>query len=324
MNYRRLGRSGLQVSELSLGSWVTFKNQLSVEAAAETMQCAYDAGINFFDNAEVYARGESERIMGEALRMLDWRRGSYVVSTKFFWGLNDGPNEKNCLNRKRLLDGIDQSLERFGLDYVDLIFCHRADPETPIEETVWAMSDIVESGAATYWGTSEWSAAEIKEAFEVAERYNLRKPVMEQPQYNLFHRQRFEEEYAPTFEEYGMGTTVWSPLASGILTGKYADGIPEGSRMTVPGMEWLRDALTEDKIEATKRLALVANDFGCSVGQLALAWCLKKQNVSTVILGASNLDQLKENLAATEIAEKLDDAWIAKIELATSAASDMS
>lgn len=323
MNYRRLGRSGLQVSELSFGSWVTFKNQLSVEAAAEAMQCAYDAGVNFFDNAEVYARGESERIMGEALRLLDWRRGSYVVSTKFFWGLHDGPNEKNCLNRKRLLDGIDSSLERFGLDYVDLIFCHRADPETPIEETVWAMSDIVESGAATYWGTSEWSAAEIKKAYEVAERYNLRKPVMEQPQYNLFHRQRFEEEYAPIFEEYGMGTTIWSPLAGGILTGKYANGIPGGSRMTVPGMEWLRDSLTADRIEATNRLAPLASELGCTVGQLSLAWCLKKQNVSTVILGASSVAQLQENLGASELAEKLDDAWIAKIELATGSASDL-
>jgi voltage-dependent potassium channel beta subunit len=228
MNYRRLGRTGLKVSELSFGSWVTYANQLGTDAARECMAAAYDAGVNFFDNAEAYAKGESERIMGDVLRRSGWRRSSYVVSTKFFWGLADGPNEKNTLNRKYLRQALDGSLARLQLDYVDLVFCHRPDPDTPIEETVWAMSDMVASGKALYWGTSEWPAADIVAAWHIADRHHLHQPVMEQPQYNLFHRERVEREYARLYADYGLGTTVWSPLASGLLTGKYAAGIPAG------------------------------------------------------------------------------------------------
>ena len=226
MEYRRLGRTGIKVSVLSFGSWVTFDTQVAVDAAVECMQAAHDAGCNFFDNAEAYAGGRSEEIMGEALRTLGWPRWSYVVTTKLFWGIHDAVNMKDTLNRKYLMQAIDGSLERFGLDFVDVVYCHRADPDTPIEETVWAMSDIVASGKALYWGTSEWSAAEIREAIEVAERHHLHKPVTEQPQYNLFQRTRVEEEYAELFDEFGYGTTIWSPLASGLLTGKYRDGIP--------------------------------------------------------------------------------------------------
>ena len=231
MNYRRLGRSGLKVSELSFGSWVTYGNQLSASTARECMAAAYDAGVNFFDNAEVYAKGQSESIMGEALRQLGWRRSSYVVSTKFFWGLHEGPNERNTLNRKYLMQAIDGSLARFKLDHVDLVFCHRPDPETPIEETVWAMHDMIEAGKALYWGTSEWAADEIATAWQIAERHHLHAPVTEQPQYNLFHRERVEKEYARLYEGIGLGTTIWSPLASGLLTGKYNEGVPP-SRVT--------------------------------------------------------------------------------------------
>jgi voltage-dependent potassium channel beta subunit len=306
MEYRHLGKSGIQVSALSFGSWVTFNNQLGEETARECMAAAYEAGVNFFDNAEVYADGKSETIMGEVLKNSGWRRGSYLVSTKFFWGLHDGPNEKNTLNRKRLLEAIDGSLERMQLDYIDLIFCHRADPTTPIEETVWAMHDIVSRGKAMYWGTSEWSAAEIMEAWQIADKHHLHKPVMEQPQYNMLVREKVEREYARIFRDLGIGATIWSPLASGLLTGKYNDGIPSDSRATLKGYEWLKPSITDPKrIGIVKKLIPVAAELGASMAQMALAWCLKNPNVSTVITGASRVEQVKENMKALEIVEKL-------------------
>jgi voltage-dependent potassium channel beta subunit len=308
MEYRRLGNSGLKVSVLSFGSWVTFHNQLGNDTALQCMQAAYEAGVNFFDNAEVYAAGKSETIMGEVVRELGWPRSSYVISTKLYWGLHEGPNTKKTLNRKYLMQAIDGSLERLGLDFVDLLFCHRSDPETPIEETVWAMSDIVASGKALYWGTSEWSAEELEEAFQVAERYNLRKPVMEQPQYSLLWRDRVEREYAPLYEKYGLGTTTWSPLASGALTGKYLDGIPEGSRAALPGYEWLREhILTEENNERVRRVLEVAKELGCTPAQLAIAWCAKNPNVSTVITGASRVEQVRENMEALNILPHVPD-----------------
>jgi voltage-dependent potassium channel beta subunit len=317
MNYRRLGASGLKVSELSFGSWVTYGNQMGADAARECMAAAYDAGVNFFDNAEVYAKGASETIMGEALRALGWRRSSYIVSTKFYWGLHDGPNEKNTLNRKYLMQAIDGSLARLGLDYVDLVFCHRPDPETPIGETVRAMHDMIVAGKALYWGTSEWSAAEIVAAWEFAERHHLHKPAMEQPQYNLFHRDRVEKEYARLYADLGIGTTVWSPLASGLLTGKYNDGIPPGTRGTLKGYEWLAERLTDRaRIAAVKRLAPIAADLGCTLAQMSLAWCLKNPNVSTVITGASRPAQVVENMKALDVVPKLTPEVMARIEAA--------
>jgi voltage-dependent potassium channel beta subunit len=306
MNYRHLGRSGVRVSELSLGSWVTFDTQVNVDAAVEMMTAAYDAGVNFFDNAEAYAKGESEKVMGAALKKLGWRRSSYLVSTKFYWGLNDGINQKNTLNRKYLMEAIDGSLKRFGLDHVDLVFCHRPDATTPIEETVWAMHNMIESGKAIYWGTSEWSAAEIVAAIEIAERHHLHKPVMEQPEYNLFHRERFEVEYARLFADYGYGSTTWSPLASGLLTGKYKDGIPAGSRPTLDKFEWLKERLTnKDNLKKVNQLTEIANDLGATTAQLSLAWLLKNPNVSTVITGASRVEQLHQNLKSVDFVEKL-------------------
>lgn len=308
MQYRRLGRAGLKVSELSFGSWVTYGKQMSDDLAYECMAAAYDAGVNFFDNAEVYARGESEAIMGRVLKRAGWRRGSYAVSTKFYWGLHDGPNERNTLNRKYLLEAVDASLKRLQLDHVDLVFCHRPDPDTPVEETVWAMHDMVRTGRALYWGTSEWSAEAIQEAWDVAERHHLHKPVMEQPQYHLLHRDRVEREYAPLYERIGLGATTWSPLASGLLTGKYNDGVPEGTRATLPGMEWLRPLLTDpSRLAVVKRLGKVAGDLGVPLPQLAIAWCLKNPRVSTVILGASRASQLRENLGALAVVPRLTD-----------------
>jgi voltage-dependent potassium channel beta subunit len=317
MDYRRLGASGLKVSELSFGSWVTYGNQLAGEAARDCMAAAFDAGVNFFDNAEVYARGQSESIMGDALRKLGWRRSSYIVSTKFYWGIHDGPNEKNTLNRKYLTQAIDGSLARLGLDHVDLVFCHRADPDTPIEETVHAMHDMIAAGKALYWGTSEWSAAEIMAAWHLAERHHLHKPVMEQPQYNLLHRDRVEKEYAHLYRDIGLGTTTWSPLASGLLTGKYNDGIPPESRGTVKGYEWLADRLTDpSRIAIVRRLAPIAADLGCTLAQLALAWCLRNPHVSTVITGASRPAQVVENMQALAVVPRLDAEAMARIEAA--------
>jgi voltage-dependent potassium channel beta subunit len=315
MEYRHLGRSGIKVSELSLGSWVTFHNQVGIDSAVEAMSTAYAAGVNFFDNAENYANGLSEEVMGAALKKLSWRRGSYLVSTKFFWGINDTPNEKNTLNRKYLIEGINGSLKRLGLDYVDLVFCHRPDPTTPIEETVWAMHNILEWGKALYWGTSEWSAAEIMAAIEIAERHHLHKPVMEQPQYNMFVRRKFEVEYARLFNDYGIGATTWSPLASGLLTGKYNNGIPEGSRGNLPGYEWLRDQLTnQNAITKVKQLQGIAAGLGATMAQMSLAWCLKNPNVSTVITGASRVEQVQENMKALAVVEKLTPDVMQKIE----------
>ncbi len=315
MNYRRLGRSGLKVSELSFGSWVTYGNQMGADAARECMAAAYDGGVNFFDNAEVYAKGESERIMGDVLKKAGWRRASYIVSTKFFWGIHDGPNEKSTLNRKYLMQAIDGSLARLSLDYVDLVFCHRADPDTPLEETVFAMSEIVSSGKAHYWGTSEWTAAEIAAAWHIADKHHLHKPVMEQPQYNLFHRERVEHEYARLYADLGLGTTIWSPLASGLLTGKYNDGVPADSRGAVKGYEWLAERLTDPaKIAKVKLLAPVACDLGCTLGQMSLAWCLKNPNVSTVITGASRVAQVHENLKAQDVVGKLTPDVMARID----------
>ncbi len=319
MQYRRLGRSGLKVSELSFGSWVTYGNQVDTKAAVECMAAAWDAGVNFFDNAEVYARGMSETIMGEALKQLGWRRAQVVVSTKFYWGINDGPNEKNTLNRKYLMQAIDGSLKRLQLDYVDLVFCHRADANTPLEETVFAMSDMVTQGKAMYWGTSEWSAEEIRGAYEIAERHHLHKPVMEQPQYNLFARDRMEKEYARVFQDLGIGTTIWSPLASGLLTGKYSKGVPDDSRAALKGYEWLAERINDPKkVAAVEKLRPIAGDLSCSIAQLALAWCLKNPNVSTAITGASRVAQVHENMKALEVVPKLTPEVMKAIDAATS------
>jgi voltage-dependent potassium channel beta subunit len=315
MNYRRLGNSGLRISELSLGSWVTYGNQLSTDVARECMAAAYDAGVNFFDNAEVYAKGEAEIIMGEVLKKMGWRRSSYLVSTKLYWGLHERPNETNTLNRKYLMQAIDGSLSRFQLDYVDLVFCHRPDPDTPIEETVRAMHDMICAGKALYWGTSEWSAAEIMAAWQIADRHHLHKPVMEQPQYNLLHRARVEQEYARLYRDIGLGTTVWSPLASGLLSGKYNAGVPADSRATVKGYEWLAERLTDPaKLAVARRLAPVAAELGCTMAQMALAWCLKNPHVSTVITGASRPSQVTENLKALTVVDRLSPEVLARID----------
>jgi len=305
MNYRHLGKAGLRVSELSFGSWVTFQNQVAVDAAVEMMSAAYDAGVNFFDNAEAYKHGQSEEIMGEALKRLGWRRGSYLVSTKLFWGLHDNVNEKDTLNRKYLLEAIDASLARMDLDYVDLLYCHRADPTTPIEETVWAMHNIIERGKALYWGTSEWEASDILEAIDVAERHHLHKPIVEQPVFNLFERHRFTPEYEAVYKEHGYGSTTWSPLASGLLTGKYQAGIPKDSRGAVTGMEWIQGQLTDaDRLAKVAALEPLAKDMGASLAQFSLAWCLQNPHVSSVITGASRVEQVHENMKALQFVDQ--------------------
>jgi voltage-dependent potassium channel beta subunit len=321
MRYRRLGHSGLRVSELSLGSWVTYHNQVDVNAAVEMLAAALDAGINFFDNAEAYAGGRSETVMGEAFQRLGTPRLNYVVSTKFFWGLDrqgDAVNRKDTLNRKYLMQAIDGSLKRFGLDFIDLVYCHRPDPHTPIEETVWAMSDMIRQGKALYWGTSEWSAEDIRAAWDIAERHHLHKPIVEQPQYHLFHRRKVEDEFAPLYEDIGLGLTTWSPLASGLLTGKYRSGIPAGTRGAMETMAFLREQLTDQaKNEAVAQLAPIAAELGATLAQLAIAWCTKNPRVSTVITGASKPAQLQDNLGALAVADKLTPEVMARIDAMT-------
>ncbi|MHB8637760.1 MAG: potassium channel beta subunit family protein [Fimbriimonadaceae bacterium] len=306
MEYRRLGRAGIKVSVLSLGSWVTFGKQVQEADATALLKKAYDGGVNFFDNAETYEGGLSETLMGNALKNLGLRRSSYLVSSKFYWGLHDGVNEEYTLNRKYLLDAIDKSLKRFQLDYLDLVYCHRADKGTPIEETVWAMHDVISRGKALYWGTSEWAADEIRAAYDIAERHHLHKPIVEQPQYNLLHRDKVEKEFLRLYEDWKLGLTIWSPLASGILTGKYKDGIPADSRGAVPGYEWLKKSLEDQKTRSkVERLRPIAEGIGTTLAKFSIAWCAKNPNVSTVILGASKMNQLEENLSALELLPKL-------------------
>ena len=316
MEYRRLGKSGLQVSALSFGAWVTFAQQISQETAGELMTTAFDGGVNFFDNAEAYAAGQAEVVMGNILKQKGWGREEFVVSSKVFFG-GDKPNQKG-LSRKHVFEACHAALRRLQVEHLDLYFCHRPDPDTPIEETVRAMSDLIHQGKVFYWGTSEWSAAQITEAHTIAREHGLEEPTMEQPQYHMFHRERVEKEYAPLYGEYGLGTTIWSPLASGLLTGKYNDGDPGDTRSSLKGYEWLKETFTNEeakrRLEAVKKLAAVASDLGTNLPRLALAWCLKNPHVSTVITGASRVSQLTDNLQALEVVPKLTDEVIGRIE----------
>src|SRR5690554_6909811 len=318
MEYRRLGKSGLQLSELSLGSWLTFGKQIGNNIAEDLMKLAYDNGVNFFDNAEIYARGESEKVMGKILKKMKWDRDSYVVSSKVFFGYRGTENTKpnqNGLSRKHVFEACHQALERLQVEYLDLFFCHRPDKNTPIEETVWAMHNLITQGKILYWGTSEWSAQEIMEAHMVAKQYNLIGPIMEQPQYNMLHRQKVEVEFNQIYKTVGLGTTIWSPLASGILTGKYNDGMPEKTRLSMEGLEWLKDVnLVEEKLAKVKELTKLAKEIGTTMPKLAIAWTLKNENVSTAILGASKKDQLKETLTTIDDLDKLTGEVMEKIE----------
>ncbi len=306
MEYRYLGSSGLRVSALSLGAWVTYGAQVGEKVTEQCMRAAFDAGVNFFDNAEAYGGGNAETVMGSVLQRCGWKRSDYVVSTKIFWG-GQGPNDRG-LSRKHILEGADAALTRLGLEYVDLIFCHRADLHTPIEETLRAMNHLIQQGKALYWGTSEWTAQQITEAWEIARREHLIGPQMEQPQYHMFHRDRVEKEYAPLYERYGLGTTIWSPLASGVLTGKYNEGIPDGSRLSLESLSWLREEVESNKgrarIEKVRQLTPLAKEVGASMAQLALAWCLRNRHVSSVITGASRPEQVSENMGALRVAEE--------------------
>ncbi|PIK16733.1 aldo/keto reductase [Halobacteriovorax sp. JY17] len=319
MTYRRLGNSGLFLSSFSLGSWVTFKNQVNVKSAIEMMSYAYDQGVNFFDNAEIYADGESEEIMGDALKKMNWSRDSYLVSSKVFWG-GEKPTQRG-LSRKHVIEGCDNALKRFKLDYLDLYYCHRPDVDTPIIETLRAMHTLIMQGKILYWGTSEWSAEQITEAYTLAERYHLTPPTVEQPQYNLLHRERVEKEYSGLYEKYGMGTTTWSPLSSGILTGKYGNGIPEGSRLSLDKFSWLKEMYETPegkmKLKIANELQDLAVKRGISLAQLSLAWCLKNPNVSSVILGASRLEQLEDNLKSLDVLHLLDTELMEEIEVIT-------
>ncbi len=317
MEYRRLGSSGLQVSALSFGSWVTFGAQIEDNSSEKLMAAAYEAGINFFDNAEIYAQGKSEIVMGNVLKKMGWDRTSYVVSSKVFFG--DGRKKPNQtgLSRKHIFEACSDALRRLQVEYLDLYFCHRPDKNTPIAETVWAMNHLIQQGKVLYWGTSEWSAQQITEAHLVAEKNHLIGPVMEQPQYNMFHRERFEKEYKPLYKNFGLGTTIWSPLASGVLTGKYNDGLPnDGSRLSRENLAWLRENnLTEERLVISRKLtAFAQKELGVSMASLALAWCLKNPNVSTVILGATKLSQLEQNLQSLEVVPLLTDSVMDSIE----------
>ena len=316
MQYRRLGRAGVKVGVLSLGSSLaTFATEVDYNATLDLMSRARDAGVNYFDNAQSYGFGEGERAMGYALAELGWPRDSYLVSTKFFWGLSETVNAHHTLNRKFLMESMDKALERYGLDTIDFVFCHRHDPETAMEETVWAMSDIIESGRAHYWGTSEWPVEKIFEAIDIAERHHLRKPVTEQPQYSMLHRSRVEREYAPLFEAHGYGTATYSPLAGGLLTGKYLNGIPEGTRGTRSGYEWLRESLVDERfLEPVVNLIPIADDLGCSLAQLAIAWCASNPSVSTVITGATRPSQVTDNMGALDVLDQLTPDVMAAIE----------
>jgi len=316
MEYRYLGNSGVQVSLLSFGSWLTFGKQIGDNTAEELMAYAYDNGVNFFDNAEIYARGESERVMGKILKKMNWERGSYLVSSKAFFGRGDRRPNMTGLSRKHLVEACNEALQRLQVEYLDLFFCHRPDKKTPIEETVWTMNTLINQGKILYWGTSEWSAHEIMEAHLFAQKNHLIGPTMEQPQYNMFHRQKFEVEFDMLYKNFGLGTTIWSPLASGLLTGKYNDGMPaEGTRLTMEGLEWLKDrTLAEDRIEKVRQLSALAKELGMSMPHLALVWCMKNPNVSTVILGASKLNHLDENLKALEMMDKVNAEVMKQIE----------
>lgn len=317
MEYRYLGASGLKVSALSFGAWVTFSDQASEDVAYECMSAAYESGVNFFDNAEAYANGKAETIMGNVIKKTGWKRSDLVISTKIFWG-GSGPNDSG-LSHKHIIEGTNAALERLQMDYVDLIFCHRPDINTPIEETVRAMSFLIGQGKTFYWGTSEWSAQQIMEAYGIARREHLTPPLMEQPQYNMFHRERVEAEYNRLYEEIGLGTTIWSPLASGMLTGKYSEGIPEDTRITLKGYEWLRRSFEGEeaqiRINKVQQLMPIADELGCTMAQLALAWCLKNPNVSTVITGASRPEQVTENMKALDVVEKLSDDVMEQIDV---------
>lgn len=317
MEYRRLGKSGLQVSVLSFGSWVSFSKQINDKAADELMGIAYDKGINFFDNAEVYALGESEKMMGRVLKKKKWDRTSYTVSSKVFWGWRGKENKPNQygLSRKHVMEACDEALQRLQVDYLDLFFCHRPDKNTPVEETVWAMNHLIQQGKILYWGTSEWSGVEIMEAHRVAEKYKLIGPTMEQPQYNLFERDKIEKEYLEIYKNVGLGTTIWSPLASGLLSGKYNDGIPKGSRFALEGFDWLKERwVMDEKMKKVKKLTELANKLGVSTASLSIAWCIKNPNVSTAILGATKKTQLTDNLKALDVVKLLTPDVMEKIE----------
>ena len=310
MEYRHLGKSGIRVSALSLGAWITYGGQVGEDVALDCMAAAYEAGVNYFDNAEAYANGEAEIVMGKIIRRAGWKRSDLVISTKIFWG-GDGPNDTG-LSHKHLVEGINASLERLQMDYVDLLFCHRPDIHTPVEETVWAMNQIIQQGKAFYWGTSQWSAQQIMDAYGIARREHLIPPLMEQPEYNMFHRERVEQEYALLYEKIGLGTTIWSPLDSGILTGKYNRGIPEDSRLARE--TWLQRELVQEKIEKVRQLTPLAEELGGSMAQLALAWCLKNPDVSTVITGASRPEQVRENMGALDLVGRLTPEVMERIE----------
>lgn len=314
MEYRRLGKAGVKVSQLSFGSWISFNKQLDLKQVVDCMAAAREYGVNFFDNAEVYAHGKSEELMGEALKKLKWPRLSYLISTKFFWGIQNDPNGQNTLNRKYLMDAITGSLKRLDLDYVDLVYCHRPDPNTPLEETVWAMHNMIERGYALYWGTSEWSAEAIHGAWEIADRHHLHKPVMEQPQYNLLHREKVEHEFSKLYDSIGLGLTTWSPLASGALTGKYLEGIPEGTRASFKGMGWLADEMRDEpRAKKIRRYIQLCRELSVSPAQLAIAWCSHNPHVSTVITGASRVEQVHENLKSLEVIKKLTPEVLKKL-----------
>jgi voltage-dependent potassium channel beta subunit len=319
MEYRQLGNSGLKVSALSFGSWVSFSNQIGVDTALDCMTAAYDAGVNFFDNAEVYAHGQSEIIMGNVLKKAGWPRDSYILSSKVMFGSIEDPQPtQRGLNRKHIVEACHQAIQRLQVDYLDLYFCHRPDPETPIEETVRAMTELIYRGDILYWGTSEWSAQQLMEAYSVARQFNLIPPTMEQPQYNMFHRYRFEVEYGRLYDGIGLGTTIWSPLASGLLTGKYNDGMPDNTRASLPGYEWLKEMFEseewQERLVKTRLLTKIAQELGTNMARMAIAWCLKNPHVSTVITGASSAEQVRDNMEAINVVPLLSEDIMETIE----------